>query len=100
MAAVALTPTTVVKTYKPSTGTVGTPIRTVEYLAVITKVTQADWVVAATYFPGTVVNVEGWTVDGSSDGAPETPTYADTGDQIVLGSANVGTEYLRVTCLE
>ncbi|RLI62088.1 MAG: hypothetical protein DRO67_07440 [Candidatus Asgardarchaeum californiense] len=100
MAAAELTPTSVQITYKPSIGSVGTAKRIVEYLAVITKATQADWVVASTYFPGTVINAEGWTIDGSSDGAVETVTYADTGDKILLGSANVGTEYLRVTCLE
>ena len=100
MTAAALTPTSVQKTYKPSTGTVGTPVRLVEYFAVITKATQADWVVGATYFPGTIINCEGYTIDGSSNGAVDPITYATSGDKVVLSSSNVGTEYLRVTCLE
>ena len=99
MAAAALTPTSVQKTYKPSTATVGTPVRLVEYFAVITKVTTADWVVGS-YFPGTIINCEGYTINGSGAGAVDPITYVVSGDKVVLSSANVGTEYLRVTCLE
>lgn len=100
MAAAELTPTVVQKTYKHATGITGTPVRLVEYFLKITKVTQADWIVAATHCPGTYLGAEGFTIDGSSDGAAETVTYALTGDKILLGSANVGTAYLKVTCQE
>ena len=100
MAAAALTPTVVQKTYKVATSVTGTPIRLVEYFVQITKVTQLDWIVAATYCPGTYLGASGFTIDGSADGAAETVTYATSGDTIVLGSANVGTAYLIVTCVE
>lgn len=100
MAAAALTPTVVQKTYIPATGLTGTPIRLVEYTVKVTKVTQADWIVAATYCPGTYLGAHGFTIDGSGDGAAETVTYTATGTKINLGSANVGTAYLKVLCQE
>ena len=100
MAAAALTPTVVQKTYKHATGVTGTPVRLVEYFVKVTKATQADWIVATTYCPGTYLGASGFTIDGSGDGAAETVTYVDATDAITLGSANVGTAYLMVTCQE
>ena len=97
MAAAALTPTVVQKTYIPSTAVTGTPIRLVEYLVKVTKVTQSDWIVSDTYCPGgQVIAVDGNTFDSSTDGVHEGPTYTHSGTKIVLPSATVGTTYLRV----
>lgn len=100
MTAAALTPTIVQKTYKHATSITGSPVRLVEYFVKVTKATQADWVVAATYCPGTYLGASGFTIDGSGDGAAETVTYTASGTKILLGSANVGTAYLKVTCQE
>ena len=96
MVAAAITPTIVQKTYKPSTGSVGTPVRTVEYLIKLTKVTQADWIVAATYIDGTIIGFDAVTVDGSGDIVQEVMTYTATGTKLHLPSATVGTTYMRV----
>jgi hypothetical protein len=98
MVAAALTPTVVQRRFTVERNATGTPMRIVEYLLKITKVTQADWVVAATYCPGTYLGASGFTVDGSSDGAAETVTYTATGTKIVLAGATTGTVYLRVLC--
>ena len=100
MAAAAIVPTVVQKTYIPATAVTGTPIRLVEYFVKITKVTQADWIVAATYCPGTYLGSSGFTIDGSADGAAETMTFDETADKIIFGSANVGTGYAKVLCQE
>ncbi len=100
MAAAEITPTLVQKRYLPSTSTYGTPIRLVEYIVKIAKATQADWIVASTYCPGTYLGATGYTIDGSSNGAAETVTYATSGTKIVLGSADVGTAYLKVLVQE
>lgn len=93
MAAAAITPTLVMKKSEQMTATYGTPVRISTYFVKITKVTQADWVVAATYTPGTFLGWWGYTIDSSGNGAAETATYAATGTTIVFGSANVGTGY-------
>ena len=100
MAAAALTPTVVQKTYRHSTGVTGTPVRLVEYFVKATKATQNDWIVKDTYTPGTILMVDGMTIDGSGDGAQEAPTYTASGTKIVLASATVGTTYLNVVCQE
>lgn len=100
MAAAAITPTLVQKTYKPSVGSFGTAIRTVEYLIKLTKVTQADWVVAATYITGTIIGFDAVTIDSSGDGVQEIMTYTNTGTKLNLPSATVGTTYMRVLAQE
>ena len=100
MSAAALTPTLVEKRYVQTINSYGTPIRLVEYIVKVTKVTQNDWIVAATYTPGTLLIVDGMTIDSSGDGAQEAPTYTATGTKIVLASATVGTTYLTVLCQE
>lgn len=100
MAAAAITPSVVQKTYIPATGTVGTPFRTVEYLVKLTKATQADWIVAATYCPGTIIGFDAVTVDGSGDGVQEVMTYTASGTKLNLPGATVGTTYIRVICQE
>jgi hypothetical protein len=98
MAAAAITPTSVQITYLPASKSYGTPIRTVEYLVKLTKVTQSDWIVAATYTPGTYLGSTGYVIDSSGNGAGETMTYAATGTTILMGAATVGTAYLKVLC--
>jgi hypothetical protein len=98
MAAAAITPTLVQKTYKPAIGSTGTAIRIVEYLVKLTKVTQADWFVAETHCPGTYLGATGYTIDASGDGAVDTVTYTASGTKVLLGSANVGTAYIKVLC--
>lgn len=100
MAAAEITPTVVQKRYLPSTATVGTPVRTVEYLVKLTKATQSDWIVAATYTPGTLIGFDAVTIDGSGDGVQEVMTYASSGTKLVLPSATTGTTYMRVICIE
>lgn len=98
MAAAALTPTVVQKTYKPASAVTGTPMRLVEYFVKVTKVTQNDWIVTDTYCPGgQVVGSDGMTFDGSTDGVQEAPTYTHSGTKLVLPSATTGTTYLNVT---
>ena len=84
MAAAAITPTVVQKNYRSYTGITGTPVRLVEYHVVLTKATQNDWIVSDTYTPGTVVEVDGFTKDSSSDGVQEAPTYTESGTKIAV----------------
>lgn len=100
MTAAALTPTVVQKTYLPATAVTGTPVRLIEYFVVVTKVTQADWIVAATYTPGTYLGCVGHVIDSSGDGDPETITYTASGTKLNLGSSDVGTAYLKVLVQE
>ncbi len=100
MAAAAITPTLVQKTYKPAIGSFGTSIKVVEYLIKLTKVTQADWVVAATYITGTIIGFDATTIDSSGNGVQEIMTYTATGTKLNLPSATVGTTYIRVISQE
>lgn len=100
MAAAAITPTIVQKTYKPSIGQLGSSVKVVEYLIKLTKVTQADWVVAATYISGTIIGFDAVTIDSSSNGVQEIMTYTNTGTKLNLPSATVGITYMRVIVQE
>lgn len=97
MAAAALVPTVVQKTYVPSTGITGTPMRLVKYTFKVTKVTDADWIVTATYFKsGTPIYWNACTIDSSSDGVQEGTvglTYTNTGTKLTLSGGTVGTTY-------
>ena len=99
MTAAALTPTAVQKHYVWSTNSYGTPIQLLKYFVKVTKVTQNDWVVAATYTPGTILAIDGMTIDSSGDGAQEAPTYTASGTKLLLASSTVGTTYLEVLVL-
>ena len=92
----ALTPTLVQKHYIWSTNSYGTPIRLLKYFVKVTKAAQSDWIVAATYTPGTLLAVDGMTIDSSGDGVQEAPTYTASGTTINLGTATTGTTYLEV----
>ena len=95
MAAAAITPTIVQKTYMPSTGITGTPMRLIKYTFKFTKVTQSDWLVTATHFQsGTPLYWSACTVDSSNDGDVEETTgisYTSSGTLLTFGHANVGT---------
>lgn len=100
MAAAALTPSVVQKTYVPSIGKTGTPVRLVKYFFQVTKVTDADWIVTATHFQaGTPVLYNAVTIDGSGDGVQEGTvglTYTTTGTKLTLSGGTTGTTYGEV----
>lgn len=97
VAAAALTPTVVQKTYVHSTGMTGTPMRLVKYTFKVTKVTTSDWIVTATYFQsGVPIYWNACTIDSSSNGVQEGTTgvtYTNTGTKLTFVHANVGTTY-------
>jgi len=97
MTAAALVPTVVQKTYIPSTGKTGTPLRLVRYFFQVTKVTDADWIVTATYFQsGTPIMWNAVTLDSSSDGVQEGTvglTYTNSGTKLTLSGGTTGTTY-------
>ena len=97
MAAAAIVPTVVQKTYIPSIGKTGTPMRLVKYTFKVTKVTDADWIVTATYFQsGTPILYNAVTIDSSSDGVQEGTvglTYTNTGTKLTLSGGTTGTTY-------
>lgn len=98
MTAAELTPTVVQELNTPYSGVTGTPMRVKTFLMKVTKATQADWIVTDTYCPGgQVIMADGMTLDSSTDGAQEAPTYTHSGTKLVLASATVGTTYLTVT---
>lgn len=100
MVAAAIVPSVVQKTYVPSTGMTGTPIRLVKYVFKVTKVTDADWVVTNTYFQsGTPMYWNACTIDSSSNGVQEGTvgmTYATASNKLVLSGGTVGTTYGEV----
>lgn len=97
MTAAAITPTVVQKTYMPSTGITGTPMRLVKYTFKLTKAADSDWVVTATYFQsGTPLYWNAVTIDSSSDGVQEGTvgmTYTNTGTKLTLAGGTTGTTY-------
>jgi len=100
MAAAEITPISVQKTYKPAISKVGTPVRTVEYLVKLTKVTQNDWINAATYCPGTIIGFDAVTIASGGNGVQEVMTYTSSGTKLNLPSTTVGTTYMRVLVKE
>lgn len=100
MTAAALTPSVVQKTYVPSIGKTGTPLRLVKYFFQVTKATDADWIVTATHFQsGTPVLYNAVTIDSSSNGVQEGTvglTYTSTGTKLTLSGGTVGTTYGEV----
>ncbi len=92
-----ITPTVVQKTYIPSTGMTGTPMRLVKYTFKGTKDADSDWIVTADYFQsGTPLFWNACTIDSTSNGVQEGTvgmTYADTGTKLVLTGGTTGTVY-------
>ena len=95
MTATVVVPTIVQKTYMPSTGMTGTPMRLVKYTFKFTKAYQSDWLVTATYFQsGTPLYWNACVIDSSSNGVVEETdgiTYTSSGTLLTFGSATVGT---------
>ncbi len=98
--AAAITPTVVQKTYVPSTGMTGTPMRLVKYTFKGTKAADADWIVTATYFQsGTPLFWNACTIDSGSDGLVEATvgcTYATSGTKLIFSGGTTGTVYGEV----
>lgn len=93
----AITPTVIQKSYVPSTGITGTPMRLVKYTFKLTKAADSDWVVTATYFQsGTPLYWNACTIDGSSNGVFEGTvgmTYTSSGTKLILTGGTTGTTY-------
>ena len=100
MSAAAITPSVVQKTYAPSIGMTGTPMKLVKYTFKFTKVTDADWIVAGTYFQsGTPIYYNACTIDSSSDGVQEGTvgmTYTSSGTLLTFSGGTTGTTYGEV----
>ena len=97
MAAAAIVPTVVQKTYIPSIGKTGTPMKLVKYTFKVTKATDADWIVAGTYFQaGSPVLYNAITVDSSGDAVQEGTvgmTFTLSGTKLTLSGGTTGTTY-------
>lgn len=103
MAAAAITPSVVQKSYVHMSKVTGTPVRVVEYYLEATKVTQNDWILLETAIGDTtktLMNVSGIVLDASSDLVQEGFTYDDSADTLVLTSATVGTVKVTVRMQE
>lgn len=92
MAAAAITPSVVQKTYVPSIGKDGTPVRLVRYFFQLTKVTDADWIVTATHFQaGAPLYWNACTVD--TNGVQESTVgmaYTASGTKLTLSGGTTG----------
>lgn len=97
MTAAAKTPSVVQKQTIVSTAKTGTPIKLTKYFFKVTKVTDGDWIVTATYFEsGTPLLYNAVTIDSSSDGVQEGTaglTYTNTGTKLTLSGGTTGTTY-------
>ena len=100
MAAAEITPSVVQKTYVPSTGMTGTPMRLVKYTYKFTKATDGDWIVTADYMQsGTPIFYNAVTIDGSSNGVQEGTvglTFTNTGTKLSHSGGTTGTTYGEV----
>ena len=94
MVAAEITPSIVQKTYVPSTGMTGTPMRLVKYTFQFTKATQNDWIVTEDYMQsGTPIYWNACIIDSSSNGIQEVTdgiTYTSSGTLLTFASATVG----------
>lgn len=96
MTAAERTPTIVQKTYVPSTGITGTPMRLVKYTFKFTKVTDTDWILTTGFQTGTPIYWNACTIDSSSDGVQEGTvgmTYTNTGTKLTFSGGTTGTTY-------
>jgi len=96
----AITPDVVQKTYVPSIGMTGTPMKLVKYTFKGTKAADADWIVTATYFQaGTPIYYNACTIDSSTNGVQEASgscTYTHTGTKLTFSGGTAGTVYGEV----
>ena len=97
MTAAAIVPTIVEVTRQHSTSSTGTPMRLIKYIFKGTKVTDADWIVTATYFQsGTPLFWNVCTIDSSSDGLVDGTigcTWVASGTKLTLSGGTTGTSY-------
>ena len=104
MAAAEITPGIVQKTYVPSIGMTGTPMRLIKYTFELAKATDGDWVDTTDSFQaGTPIMWNAVTIDSSSNGVQEGTVgmiYTDSGatatTYLTLSGGTVGTTYGEV----
>ena len=100
MTAALIVPTSVQKTYEPSTSVSGTPMRLVKYTFKATKANDSDWIVTSTYMQsGAPIYYNAVTIDSSSDGVLEGTvgmTYTTAGNKLTLAGGTTGTTYGEV----
>ena len=96
----AITPDVVQKTYIPSIGKTGTPMKLVKYTFKGTKAADSDWIITATYFQtGDPIYYNACTVDSASDMVQEGTvgmTYDETAGKLILTGGTTGTTYGEV----
>jgi len=97
-----MTPSVVQKTYIPSTGMTGTPMRLVKYTFKTTKTTDGDWIVLSSYMQsGVPICYNAVTIDASNNGVFEGTvtnglTFTNVGKKLTLSGGTVGTTYGEV----
>ena len=95
MAAATVVPSTVLIERLPVSLKSGTVKRIVKYIFQVTKVTDADWIVTATYFQsGNPIMYKGVTIDASGDGVAEETvglTYTASGTKLTMSGGTTGT---------
>ena len=97
MTAAEITPSVVQKTYIPSIGMTGTPMKLLKYTFQVAKGNDGDWIVTADNFKsGTPIMWNAVTIDSSSDGVQEGTVgmvYTSSGTLLTLSGGTVGTTY-------
>ena len=104
MVAAEKTPSVVQKTYVPSIGSTGTPMKLVKYTFQVTKATDGDWIDTTDSFQsGTPMFWNACTVDSSSGMVQEgtvgmiyTNSGATATTYLTLSGGTVGTTYGEV----
>jgi len=103
MVAAVMTPSVIQKTYVPSTGMTGTPMRLVKYVFKVTKTTDGDWILTTGFQTGDPILYNAVTIDSSNDGVFEgtvglayTNSGATTKNYLTLSGGTVGTTYGEV----
>ena len=96
----AIVPSVVQKTYVPSTGMTGTPMRLVKYTFKGTKAADSDWIVLSTYMQsGVPIFYNAITVDSSSNAVQEGTvglTFTDATKRLTFAGGTTGTTYGQV----
>jgi len=104
MTAAAIVPTVVQKTYVPSIGKTGTPIKLVKYTFKLAKAADGDWLNTGTYLQsGSPILYNAITVDSSGDTVQEGTvglTFTLSGTKLTLSGGTTGTTYGDVTYAE
>lgn len=101
-----LTPTVVQKsTEQVQNAITGTPVKVTTFKLKATKAAQNDTIVVPTalgdaYTTDKVVGFYGIVIPSGGDAVAETVTIDDSDDEIVLGSATVGTAWITIELTE